>query len=109
MASEESIEHVVSHWHRLIENFETSASDFYEAVEAAVARREVPDYRTERVVYSEAGFMSARREYLRVRRGLLHVDICAAPFGTGYFFSSWLVRKPPTWLVGCILGIVLVL
>lgn len=109
MARVESMEYVVSHWHRPIENFQTSAKEFYDAVEAAIARREVPDRTTLRVDFTEAGFLTARREYLRVKRGPLYVDVCAAPFGTGYFFSSWLVRTPSAWLVGCVLGIVLVL
>jgi hypothetical protein len=35
---------------------------------------------------------SAKREYLRVERGPFVFDICGAPFGTGFFVSSWLVR-----------------
>lgn len=33
---------------------------------------------------------SAKREYLRVRRKEHLFDVCAAPFGTGFFFSWWL-------------------
>lgn len=38
--------------------------------------------------------LSARREYLRVKRRDLILDICAAPFGTGFLVSWWLGPKP---------------
>ncbi len=38
--------------------------------------------------------LSGKRIYLRVSREGLNFDICAAPFGTGYFFSWWLARIP---------------
>ena len=40
------------------------------------------------------GILSAKREYLRVRRKELAYDICGAPFGNGFFFSSWLGEVP---------------
>lgn len=86
---------VLSHWSTLIEEFNTSALDFYAAVEAAIARREIPDVKTSRVEHHESGLLSARREYLRVERGKDVYDLCAAPFGRGYFFSSWLTQKQP--------------
>jgi hypothetical protein len=91
---------VVSHWHKLIENFQTSSLEFYTAVEAAIKRREIPDTLMSRVDWKEGGALSARREYLRVSRGNLICDICAAPFGTGFFFSSWVAEAPPK--LGCL-------
>jgi hypothetical protein len=38
--------------------------------------------------------MSSNREYLHIVRGEDIFDICAAPFGTGFFVSSWYVEKP---------------
>ena len=32
---------------------------------------------------------SAKREYLRMQRGKYAFDICAAPFGNGFFVSWW--------------------
>lgn len=87
---------VLSHWSTLIEDFHTSALDFYTSVTAALARREAPKVRTSRVAWSEGGLGSAQREYLRIESGKFRYDICAAPFGTGYFFSSWLVEKRPS-------------
>jgi hypothetical protein len=86
---------VISHWHHPIENFQTSPLEFYAAVEQALQPRQIPDISTSRVDWKEGGLLSARREYLRVQRGKLAFDVCAAPFGTGFFFSSWLTNLPP--------------
>ena len=95
---------VLSHWHTLIDIFNTSSLDFYEAVEEAVSQRELPDLKFGRVMFKERGLASAKREYLRIRRENVAFDICAAPYGKGFFFSWWLVRPGPkhpwAWLLG---------
>jgi hypothetical protein len=85
---------IFSHWYHLIENFQASAKEFYAAVEAALQRRQIPDLKTSRVDWREGGLLSAKREYLRIKRKELVFDICAAPFGTGFFFSWWLGELP---------------
>lgn len=87
---------VVSHWHHPVEHFSTSAMDFYASVEAALQPRQIPGYSTSRIDWRESGVLSARREYLRIKRGKLVFDLCAAPFGTGFFFSWWLAEVPPS-------------
>jgi len=87
---------VISHWHHPVENFATSAMEFYAAIELALQPREIPEYSTSRIEWRESGVLSARREYLRIKRGKLAFDLCAAPFGTGYFFSWWLAEIPPS-------------
>ena len=84
---------VISHWHLLIDDFNTSALDFYTSVEAALAVRKVPDITISRVDWKEGGVFSAKREYLRIARGRLTYDICAAPYGASYFFSSWFAEQ----------------
>lgn len=86
---------VVSHWHTLVDDFNTSSLDFYKVVGEAVNAREVPEVTFDRVLYREGGFATAKREYLRLRRGALVFDVCAAPYGTSFFFSWWLVRTGP--------------
>lgn len=98
---------VLSHWATLVENMEASPQEFYTHVSDAVKNREIPDIQIERVTYKEGGFMSADRVYLRVSRGRYLYDICAAPFGTGFFFSSWMAEKIPSPLFGIIGLIVL--
>jgi hypothetical protein len=95
MAATASETGVISHWHTLIENFQVSPLEFYSQVEAALRLRQIPDASTSRVDWKEGGLLSARREYLRVARGMLVFDICGAPFGTGFFFSWWLAKMPP--------------
>ncbi len=85
---------VVAHWYHLVEDFQTSALDFYTAVEESVARRGVSDIKTSRVEWKEGGVLSAKREYLRIQRGNLAFDVCAAPYGNAYFFSWWMARVP---------------
>jgi hypothetical protein len=87
---------VISHWQHPIENFQTSTMEFYTAVEAALRPREIPDYEVSRIDWREGGVLTTRREYLRIKRGKLAFDLCAAPFGTGFFFSWWFAELPPT-------------
>ncbi len=86
---------VVSHWSTLIEDFQGSSLAFYGAFEVALRRRDIPNTEKSRVDYRESGLLSARREYLRVRREKLVFDVCAAPFGTGFFVSYWLAEDRP--------------
>src|SRR5713226_4848213 len=85
---------VISHWHQLIENFQTSALMFYQSVETALQARAVPELHSTRVEHQESGLASAKRQYLRMHRGKHAFDICAAPFGTGFFVSWWLTEPP---------------
>ncbi len=81
---------ILAHWSTLIEGLQASPMDFYAQVEAALERRQLPDTKRSRVDWREGGILSAKREYLRVQRHEHIVDICGAPFGTGFFFSWWL-------------------
>jgi len=81
---------VISNWSCLIENLQTSPLGFFESVERAIQKRAIPDTKSSRVDYHEGGVLSAKREYLRINRGKLIFDICAAPYGTGFFVSWWL-------------------
>jgi hypothetical protein len=84
----------ISHSPYLIEGFKCSSQEFYARVEKALVDRQIPDLEMERVDWKEGGALSARREYLRVSRERLVFDICAAPFGTGFFVSLWHGEKP---------------
>jgi len=101
---------VISNWHHPIENFQTSTMEFYAAVEQALKPHEIPDYSVSRIDWREGGVLTARREYLRIKRGKLAFDLCAAPFGTDFFFSWWLAELPPShailWaLLVCFFGL----
>lgn len=88
-----SPESVKSHWSKLLEGMQASSQEFYVSVEEAVKKRQIPDAKISRVDWHEGGMFSAKREYLRVERGRYMFDICAAPFGNGFFMSTWLADK----------------
>jgi hypothetical protein len=77
-----------------VDNFQFATADFYGMIEKQLTDRKVPGLETSRVDLSEGGLLSAKREYLRLKRERLVFDICAAPFGTGYFFSFRFVELP---------------
>src|ERR1044071_5645254 len=85
---------LIAHWYRLFDRLEASPQEFYRSLEQAIRERQVPSLRIARVGWLEGGLLSGRREYLRLRRERLIFDICAAPFGTGFFVSSRLFVKP---------------
>jgi hypothetical protein len=93
------IETEIGHWAQLMEGLQESPQHFYEAVTAAIERREIPDCRLKGVWWREGGVFSARRAYLRAKRAGYLIDICGAPFGNAFFASSWLCLPPPSiWL-----------
>ena len=85
---------VLDHWIGFADNFETSALDFYAAIEKELKQREVPGLEMNRVEFAEGGLLSDKRTYLRMIRERLVFDVCAAPFGTGYFFSCRFAEIP---------------
>jgi hypothetical protein len=89
-------------WSILVEGFQASPLACYTAIEEAIQRREIPGVRISRVMFKEGGFLSAKRIYLRVSWKRLGFDICAAPFGTGFFFSWRLGKVRPSNFFGCL-------
>jgi hypothetical protein len=81
---------VFSHWFHLLEGLQESPKSFYESLEGAIKKRGLPDVKTSRIDYRQGGMFSAKREYFRVKRKAFIFDICAAPFGSGFFVSWWL-------------------
>jgi hypothetical protein len=87
-------EQVLNHWYAPVDNFQFVTADFYQMIEKQLTDRKVPGLDMSRVELGEGGLLSAKREYLRLRRERLVFDICAAPFGTSYFFSFRFVEIP---------------
>lgn len=100
---------VLSHWYELFENFSTSTQDFYASVEEAIRRHKIPDIVVSRVLFNEKGVWTAKREYLRIKRGRIVFDICSAPYGTSHFFSWWLAKVPARYGLLTVFGIVMAL
>ena len=86
---------VLDHWISFADGFTLPPQEFYAAVEKALADRKVPRLDMSRVDYAEGGLLSEKRIYLRMLRERLAFDLCAAPFGTTYFFSCRTVHSPP--------------
>ncbi len=84
----------LNHWFASAESFNYSPQTFYDQLQQALAERKVPDLTIERIEFAEGGILSDQRTYLRIMRERLVFDVCAAPFGTGYFFSCRTVRLP---------------
>ena len=71
-----------------------STKEFYQAVSRRIKEMQYPvSIHTQE--FGEDGWLSPRREYLRIVRGELEYYVCAAPFGRSFFISWWL-RQPPT-------------
>ncbi|HEX4961662.1 MAG TPA: hypothetical protein VF173_12535 [Thermoanaerobaculia bacterium] len=104
-----SDEGALSHWYELFEDFSTSTQDFYAAVEEAIRSRKIPDITISRVLFNEGGVWTAKREYLRIKRGRIVVDICSAPYGTSHFFSWWVAKVPARYGLFKVLGLAFLL
>jgi hypothetical protein len=84
----------ISYTPQLFERFSFSSQEFYNRLERALAERDIPDLDMRRVIWKEGGMLSPGREYLRVQRERYVFDVCAAPFGTGFFVSLWCAERP---------------
>lgn len=91
---------ILSHWHHLVDGLEESPQAYYAALSQELEARRIPDINVSRVEFSEGAILSGKRVYLRVKRKDHTFDICAAPFGRGFFVSWWLFALP-----GCIGGL----
>ncbi len=92
MTSDDSIP--FAHWYHLIEGLKESSQKFYSSTEEAVLKKQIPKAKISRIDYHIGGIFSGKREYLRVKWKEYSFDICAAPFGTGFFISWWLGESP---------------
>ncbi len=82
-----------SHWNTLIENFNFHAGEFYNLLEQELQSHGIEDITIKRVSLKEGNMFSSKRMYLRVLWKSYHYDICAAPFGEGFFISWWLLHR----------------
>ena len=85
---------VIRHWRAFAESFHMAPSVFYSALEEEIKSREIPGLDLKKVEWAEGGILSFQRTYLRLTRERLVFDICAAPFGKGYFFSCRFAELP---------------
>ncbi len=81
---------ILSHWHHRFETPPFSSQEFYQGVKELLVTKEMRHVASSSITYSEGGILSPNREYLRIQYEDFAFDLCAAPFGTGYFVSWWL-------------------
>ena len=102
-------ETVIDHWHDYVENFQMDPLEFYELLYHELNRRQIPGLKSFCVTHGEGGIGTPDRLYLRLDRQWGKFDICAAPFGTGFFFSyRYIVSTPIGFLAKLLLGIVII-
>lgn len=92
---------LVSHWNTFIDGLSFSSDTFYEYLKGVITSRELKGVSIDKVQFAQTSIISARRLYLRVKNGTLTYYICAAPYGQGFFVSSWLINRIPVmkWLM----------
>ena len=82
-----------SRWNTLIDDFNFSSEEFYNLLKEELESNEIKGITTSYIFLKEGGTFSARRTYLRLNWKDYQYDICAAPFGKGFFISWWLLYK----------------
>jgi hypothetical protein len=85
---------VLDHWIAFADGFHVPVREVYDALEAELKARQVPGLEAARIEFAEGGLLSEKRIYLRLLRERLVFDVCAAPFGTGFFFSCRAAEIP---------------
>lgn len=85
---------ILGHWIAFHDNFSFSPQEFYDAIEKELQSRKIPGMEISHEEFAEGGLISEKRIYLRLFRERLALYTCAAPFGSGYFFSCRTVYVP---------------
>jgi hypothetical protein len=101
---------ILDSWIIFADSFSFPPQEFYAAIEQEMAARKIPSMQISREALCEGGLLSDKRIYLRLCRERLALYTCAAPFGTGYFFSFRAIYVPALvrlWhiLALCLLGV----
>ena len=78
----------ISYWCTLFDDCDYPPSDFYASVDKGLKQRQIPDLLVDFVLFHEGNVFSKRRLYYQMRRERIVAEICAAPFGSGFFISS---------------------
>jgi len=82
-----------SKWSTSIDNFKFSTEEFYTLLRKELKSNGVVGMDIHIVRLKIGNAFSTSRKYMRVNWKEYQYDICAAPFGNGYFISWWLLFK----------------
>ena len=97
---------ILDSWILFADSFSFPPQEFYSALDKEMAARKIPSMEISQEDFNEGGLLSDKRIYLRLFRERLALYTCAAPFGTGYFFSFRAVYVPALVRLWHILGFV---
>lgn len=86
-----------SKWFTSIADFSYSSQEFYKQLIGELQSHGIENISTKYVFLKEGNAFSKKRTYLRVSWKDYDYDICAAPFGNGFFVSWWLLYKTSFW------------
>ncbi len=81
-----------ANWYHHFADFQYSSHAFYDKLQNLINEQNYPGVKSYVAPHSEGGILSAKRDYLSVHRNETRFDICAAPFGKGFFISWWLTE-----------------
>lgn len=88
------VANLLAHWDSIVP-LHVSPLQFYAMIEHAIGHKDLPDVVMSRAFWQQGGWLSSRRQYLRVRRKRLAFDICAIPIGDSFQVSWWLSEITP--------------
>lgn len=87
-----------AHWHKSYKNLSCSTMKFYGLLREKLEEENIPTITgMKTVAMAESHIFSARRKYFRVNSKYFSIDVCGAPFGKDYFFSTWLINRISLW------------
>jgi len=89
---------IKGHWQTFLDGFQISTDEFYTLVKDGLSERKITQVDIGEESFLESHILSAKRVYLRVVQDEYVVFICAAPYGTGTFVSSWLCIKDENYI-----------
>jgi len=85
---------VEEHWQEREPDFRFPPTHYYFLLREEIMARKVPHITFRDIrLHEGSSLFSPKRIYLRIKRRELVFDTCAAPFGTGYFFSWFIGRN----------------
>ena len=89
---------IKSHWQTFLDGFAVPSAELYAAITAGLAERQITKVAVTEESFLESHIISDKRAYLRVTQNEYIFYICAAPYGTGTFISSWLCIKDENFM-----------
>lgn len=90
-----------SHWFHPFDGLQFSSQEFYQSVQQSLEQRKIPGLSFTRASYVtklRTIVFDERREYFCASREEYRFQICAAPFGTGFFVSYWFLEREPGYI-----------